>query len=154
MVKYSADAVTEPWRQLIEERFGVVVLSGYNAVECLRIGFICDHGCGFRLREDLGHLRVIDGRGEQVQPGQSGEVVISNLVNHGTVLLNYRLGDVGVRLRAGPPCWWSERACRSSVPSAPPGTTPWSANPSGIPWPEMDAAFVTLGGANGGAPAA
>ena len=26
--------------------------------------------------------------------GRSGEVVISNLVNHGTVLLNYRLGDV------------------------------------------------------------
>ena len=30
----------------------------------------------------------------------------------------------------------------------------WSANPLGMLWPEMDAAFVTSGGANGGQPAA
>jgi hypothetical protein len=30
----------------------------------------------------------------------------------------------------------------------------WSANPLGMLWPEMDAAFVTAGGGNGGPPAA
>jgi hypothetical protein len=30
----------------------------------------------------------------------------------------------------------------------------WSANPSAVLWPEMDAAFLTSGGGNGSPPAA
>jgi phenylacetate-CoA ligase len=36
----------------------------------------------------------VNARGERVKNGSKGEVVISNLINRGTVLLNYRLGDV------------------------------------------------------------
>lgn len=104
VVKYGADAMTGPGRQLIEERFGVRVLSRYNAVECLRIGFTCEHGRGYHLREDLCHLRLVDQRGLPVSPAQPGEIVVSNLVNHGTVLLNYRLGDLGVLSDEPCPC--------------------------------------------------
>jgi phenylacetate-CoA ligase len=109
VVKYGADAMTEPGRQLIEKRFGIRVLSGYNAVECLRIGFTCTHGRGFHLREDLCHLRLVDGSGKHVVPGEPGEIAISNLVNRGTVLLNYRLGDIGVL--SAEPC-----TCGRSLP--------------------------------------
>jgi phenylacetate-CoA ligase len=104
VVMYGADTMTEPGRQLIEERFRVRVLSVYNAVECLRIAFTCEHGRGYHIREDLCHLRLVDRQGQDVADGEPGDVVISNLVNHGTVLLNYRLGDVAVRSHEPCPC--------------------------------------------------
>jgi phenylacetate-CoA ligase len=41
-------------------------------------------------------VRLIDKFGQNVKPGEEGEVVISNLYNRAMVLLNYRLGDLGI----------------------------------------------------------
>ena len=109
VVRYGADAMTDDGRQLIEERFGVRVLSGYGAVECLRIGFTCERGRGYHIREDLCHLRLVDRHGQDVVEGEPGEVVISNLVNHGTVLINYRLGDLAAFSPEPCPCGRSLR---------------------------------------------
>jgi phenylacetate-coenzyme A ligase PaaK-like adenylate-forming protein len=90
VVAYAGDAMSAPARAFVEERFGVPVLSRYGAVEAPRIGFFCEERSGFHLNEDIGHVRLVtpDGR-----DAPAGEVVISNLVNRGCVLLNYRLGD-------------------------------------------------------------
>jgi phenylacetate-CoA ligase len=94
MLMYIADSM--PWeeRNLIENEFGIPVLSIYNAVEVFKIGFFCEKRKGFHLHEDLCHVKIVNANGEKVASGEKGEVVISNLVNRGTVLLNYRLGDI------------------------------------------------------------
>ncbi len=89
-----ADAMTEAGRTFITETFGIPVFALYNAVEALKIGFSCEARSDYHLHDDLCHIKIIDRHGKKVPDGQSGEVVISNLVNHGTVLLNYRLGDI------------------------------------------------------------
>lgn len=94
LVSYGADAISEPGRHLIQKEFGIPISSRYGAVESFRIGFTCPEGHGFHVRDDLCHVRIVDREGRTLPPGQSGEVVISNLVNRGSVLLNYRLGDV------------------------------------------------------------
>ena len=109
VVFYGADAMTEPGRRLIEDEFGAVVLAQYNAVEAFKIGFGCEAGQGYHLHEDLCWVSLVDGAGRPVPDGQPGEIVLTNLVNRGTVLLNYRLGDVGVR--ATSPC-----ACGRTLP--------------------------------------
>ena len=43
-------------------------------------------------------MQLIDAAGRPVTDGAEGEVVISNLVNRATVLLNYRLGDAAALL--------------------------------------------------------
>ncbi|UCC78044.1 MAG: phenylacetate--CoA ligase family protein [Anaerolineales bacterium] len=91
---YRGDALSDAGRRLIEEDFGVRVLSRYNAVEAFKIGFTCEERTGFHLHDDLTHVRIVDPQGQALPPGERGEVVISNLFNRGTVLLNYRLGDV------------------------------------------------------------
>jgi phenylacetate-CoA ligase len=93
---YVSDAMTADGRRFIEEQFGIPVLSRYNAVEAFKIGFFCEERRGFHLNEDLCHLRIVNASGAELAPGDKGEVVISNLVNRGTVLLNYRLGDLAV----------------------------------------------------------
>ena len=91
---YGAECMTDPGKALIEKEFGVSVLSMYNAVEAFKIGFFCEARHGFHLHADLCHVRIMNANGEDVPAGDKGRVVISNLVNRGTVLLNYCLGDV------------------------------------------------------------
>ncbi len=99
---YGADRMADPDRLLIETEFGVPVLSGYQAVEALRIAFQCERREGFHLSLDQVAVRVVDGNGNALGPGGTGEIVISNLTNRATVLLNYKLGDVVTLGR--PPC--------------------------------------------------
>jgi phenylacetate-CoA ligase len=94
MIIYSADSMTSEGKKLIEEKFGVPVFSNYRAAESFTIGFFCEDRRGFHLYKDLCHLKIVDESGRCVPNGEKGEVVISNLVNRGTVLLNYRLGDI------------------------------------------------------------
>lgn len=91
---YGGDAMTNAGRDFIEEKFGVPVLSTYQAMECFKIGFFCENRENFHLHEDLCHVKIVNADGEEVADDEKGEVVISNLVNRGTVLLNYRLGDI------------------------------------------------------------
>lgn len=91
---YDGDSMSEEGRSFIEKRFGVPVLSIYSAVEAFMIGFSCEERRGFHLHEDLCHVKIVSTSGERVTDGEKGEVVISNLINRGTVLLNYRLEDI------------------------------------------------------------
>lgn len=101
---YGADAMAEADRELIEGTLAIPVVSTYQADEALRIGFQCEERRGFHLALDDVAVRVVDERGRTVGPGESGEIVLSNLTNRATVLLNYRLGDL-VTLDAEPcPC--------------------------------------------------
>lgn len=109
-VAYGADRMAEADRQLIEGQFGVPVISTYQAAEALRIGFQCEDRTAFHLSVDHTAVRVVDAEGNPVAPGATGEIVISNLVNRATVLLNYKLGDV-VTLSAEP-C-----ACGRTLPT-------------------------------------
>ncbi|MGH7543599.1 MAG: phenylacetate--CoA ligase family protein [Gemmatimonadota bacterium] len=98
---YGGDTLPPDGRELIERGFGIPVLSTYQTVETGRLGFECEARCGFHLNVDFCAVRIVDGNGESVAPGTPGEVVVSNLFNRATVLLNYRLGDRAV-LATGP----------------------------------------------------
>ncbi|MDH3690107.1 MAG: hypothetical protein OEU36_11585 [Gammaproteobacteria bacterium] len=103
-IVYGADVMPEVDKELIESEFGIPVLSTYQAVEALRIGFQCEHRRGFHLSIDDVAIRVVDDNEEDVAPGGRGHLLISNLTNRATVLLNYRLGDI-VTLGESPcPC--------------------------------------------------
>jgi phenylacetate-CoA ligase len=94
LILYGSDVMSPSGRRLLEERLGVAIISRYNAVEAFKIGFECelrDHP--IHVEDDLCHLRLLRADGSPAPAGEFGEVVISNLVNRGTVLLNYRLGD-------------------------------------------------------------
>jgi phenylacetate-CoA ligase len=108
-IRYGADAMSTEGRREIESELGIPVLSNYGAAEALRIGFFCERRDGFHLHDDLVHVRVVDDTGAQVPDGEVGELVVSNLVNRGTVLLGYRIGDTGSLDRT--PC-----ACGRATP--------------------------------------
>ncbi len=95
MVMYMAEALPHGGREQIEGSFGIPVMSRYSAAEAFKIGFYCERRTGFHLHEDLCHVRVVGPDGAPVAPGEVGRIVISNLVNRASVLLNYPVGDLG-----------------------------------------------------------
>jgi phenylacetate-CoA ligase len=103
VVFYSADALSPRARRLISG-LGIEVLSYYSAVEASTLGFECEKHTGLHLNSDLYPLRIVGEDGEELPDGEMGEVVVSNLINRGTVLLNYRLGDVATKLTERCPC--------------------------------------------------
>lgn len=103
VVTYSSDGLPEADRRFLVEELGLAVLSTYQAVEAFKIGFECGEGRGVHVNADLYPVRIVDGDGRALPDGETGSVVVSNLVNRATVLLNYRIGD-----RAA----WLGEACR------------------------------------------
>ena len=94
VITYSSTGLSDSVRRLITQTFGIPLLSTYQAVEAFKIGFECSQGLGLHLNIDLYPVRIINVNGETLSAGESGGVVVSNLVNRATVLLNYRLGDI------------------------------------------------------------
>jgi phenylacetate-CoA ligase len=94
VVVYGADSMSMAMREWVRDALGIEVLSSYGAIEAPHIGFECERHHGYHLNVDLYPVRLIGADGRHVPPGAPGEVVVSNLVNAGTVLLNYRLGDL------------------------------------------------------------
>ena len=92
---YGSDMMSPGTRRHIEEEYGCLVYSTYNMNEMGALSFECEKRDGFHLNTDSCHVRVVDAEGNDVPDGESGEVVISNLVNKATVILNYRTGDEG-----------------------------------------------------------
>ena len=94
LVMYMGEALPVGGRAFIEEAFDIPVLSRYNAVEAFKIGFYCEQRSGFHVHEDVCHVRVTSPDGQTAAPGEQGSVVISNLLNRASVLLNYPIGDL------------------------------------------------------------
>ena len=102
LVMYIGETLPPGGRAHIEQNFGVPVLSRYNAVESFKIGYFCEAVTGFHIHEDLCHVRIVGDDGADLGPGEQGALVLSNLINRGTVLLNYPIGDVAA---------WAEAPC-------------------------------------------
>lgn len=103
-VLYGADCMTDPDRKLIECSYGVPVLSSYQSTEFLRIAYQCERRQGFHMNVDHVAVRIVDGSGRTLGPGERGEIIVSNLVNRATVLLNYKLGDIVTLESSGCTC--------------------------------------------------
>ena len=100
---YMGDSVGARARELAGE-LGCRLYSAYASIEAGTIGFQCERGDGFHLNVDLCAVRIVDDAGRPLPDGETGDVVVSNLENRATVLLNYRQGDRGVVTARPCPC--------------------------------------------------
>jgi phenylacetate-CoA ligase len=105
VIVYSSESVPVAAQRIISEDFGIPLFGLYQAIEAFKMGFECEARRGYHINIDNYVLRVVNEDGQDVSPGETGEVLVSNLVNRGTVLLNMRLGDMARWLPPEPcPC--------------------------------------------------
>jgi phenylacetate-CoA ligase len=104
LVVYGGDAMSAGARALIREEMGIPVLGVYGSHETGPIGFECPDREAFHLNDDVCPTRVIADDGSEAADGESGSVIVSNLLSRGSFFLNYRIGDRSRKLTGPCPC--------------------------------------------------
>lgn len=90
-------------RLAIESFFQVPVANGYGGRE----SGLCAHQCpegGMHVTSEHVILEILDEEGRSLEPGQVGEIVVTNLDNLATPFIRYRTGDIGVLMDDPCPC--------------------------------------------------
>jgi phenylacetate-CoA ligase len=105
-------------REAMQRAFGPVY-NTYGCREVMLIGTECDHHQGLHVSMEnlVIEIVVTDGDGESrpARPGETGEVLITDLHNFGMPFIRYRNGDLATASTDEP--WPAVAACRASPPS-------------------------------------
>ncbi len=102
LLKLSVEGFARGHRERIEKELGIPAVMGYASSESTKIGFECEERNGYHIHEDFCLLRIVDDDSRGLPEGEVGRVVITNLVNRATMLINYHQGDRGYV--TGEPC--------------------------------------------------
>lgn len=105
-VVVSGDTLQAGMRRSIEAFFGTC-RDQYGQAEGVCWLMECD--CGrLHLSPEFGVLEILDEGGEPCGPGETGELVVTGLLNHAMPLIRYRTGDMGA--------WDADQACPCGQP--------------------------------------
>ena len=88
-------------RKFIEDVFKAKVVNEYGCSEAGIIAFQCPRG-RMHLSEDNLFIEILC-EGRPAEPGETGEVVITEIYNYSTPLIRYRVGDLA-RVSFNPLC--------------------------------------------------
>jgi phenylacetate-CoA ligase len=83
-------------RKFVEEVFGVPFYDQYACVELERMAWQCKEKDGYHIDADSVIMQFVDKNGEEVSPGEEGEVVCTSLFNYAMPFVRYALDDIGV----------------------------------------------------------
>jgi len=90
----SAQSLPDESRRIIEQAFGCRVFDKYGSREFSGIAYECDAHQGHHVVAE-GYIVEILKDGRPAQPGEVGEIVITDLNNHCLPFIRYRIGDLG-----------------------------------------------------------
>jgi phenylacetate-CoA ligase len=91
-----AELSDEPQRKFIENTLNAPFYDRYATVEFERMSWQCKERKEYHIDADAMILQFVDENGEQVSPGERGEIICTSLFNYTMPLLRYNIGDIGV----------------------------------------------------------
>lgn len=95
MVETTGEPLLDSERHLIEARFGAFVHDAYGLSECV-VGTECRVRNGFHYWPDATHVEVLEPNSDRPVPeGETGELVVTSLMQTHMPILRYRTGDKG-----------------------------------------------------------
>lgn len=92
----SAEVLYDYQRELIESVFQCKVFNRYGCREFSTIAQECPEHSGMHINAEHVYVECLGEDGEPAAPGESGELIITDLDNYGMPFIRYRIGDVGV----------------------------------------------------------
>jgi phenylacetate-CoA ligase len=99
----SAQALPQNTRKIIESGFKTKVFDKYGSREFSGIAYECVAHNGHHVVDECYIVELlVDGR--PANPGEVGEVVITDLFNQATPMIRYRIGDLAVAFDETEPC--------------------------------------------------
>lgn len=103
----TAEALSDPQRDLIEQTFGAPVQNEYGCGEVGPIAYECPEG-GLHVMTPNVLVELLAEDGTPVEPGETGHVHVTDLKNRAMPLIRYRVGDMA--------SWGDECACGRGFP--------------------------------------
>jgi phenylacetate-CoA ligase len=89
----SAEKLFDYQRAMIEEAFGAPVFDRYGCREVMMIAAECERHDGLHVTADNLYVEIV--RGDRpCAPGESGELLLTDLHNYGMPFIRYKVGDV------------------------------------------------------------
>ena len=87
---------THPFqKELIERVFRSAVYDMYGSVEVDHCAAECDRREGLHINADSRTVEIVGETGQPLHPGETGELVVTDLINYAAPLIRYRTGDLG-----------------------------------------------------------
>jgi phenylacetate-CoA ligase len=93
----SAQMLPDPNRRIIEDAFQCRVFDKYGSREFSGIAYECEAHEGHHIVSECYLVELLK-NGKPVAPGETGEVVITDLNNYCLPFIRYRLGDLAVAM--------------------------------------------------------
>jgi phenylacetate-CoA ligase len=97
-------------RELIERVFRSPVFETYGSREFMLIAAECEQHRGLHITSEHLLVELLDDKDKPVEPGEEGNVVVTDLFNYGMPFIRYRTGDRAIA--SGRPC-----ACGRGLPT-------------------------------------
>ena len=94
----------------LERLWDAPAFSTYSSSETVTSFCECASRCGGHASPDLGILEIVDGAGNVLPPGATGEIVVTPLGVEGMPLVRFRTGDIGFFIEG--PCTCGRRTPR------------------------------------------
>lgn len=83
-------------REIIEKAFEQKVFNRYGSREVKHIASECTAHNGLHICTDHVIVEIINENGEPANPGENGEIVLTDLDNFVFPMIRYKIGDIGV----------------------------------------------------------
>lgn len=96
MVIGGAELVDKSDIQLIEKAFGVPFYDQYSSVEFDSLAWQCEEKNQYHIDSDTVILQFVDENGEEVAPGETGEIICTSLSNYAMPFIRYAIEDMGI----------------------------------------------------------
>lgn len=100
----AAEKIFDYQREEIERAFGCPMFETYGSREFMLIGSECDRKAGLHLSVENLLIEVIREDGTPANPGETGDILVTDLHNLGMPFIRYRIGDMAVASDAACPC--------------------------------------------------
>jgi len=94
IVSYTSEMLFDSQKEDITNAFGCPLMSEYGSAEFGIMAYTCPNGL-FHVSDDILIMEIFDGDIKACS-GQSGEIVVTNLMAYDFPMIRYRHGDIGV----------------------------------------------------------
>jgi len=99
----NSELSTQDQRNFISETFGCPVYDEYSTEETWMVASQCRHH-NYHIFTDNVWVEFIDSKGQDVKPGEMGEMVLTTTRSPAMPFIRYRIGDMGRYSDAACPC--------------------------------------------------
>ena len=98
----SAEALDPIRRDIIQSGLGGLVFDHYGTRDVGHVADECEQRNGLHVHMEYLIVEIVDQDGKWARDGEEGEILITELENHGVPLFRYRIGDRAIK--AQEPC--------------------------------------------------